>query len=160
MSQPFSKSETSNSVGKTAGSNQIRKVKADNGTRKPSDSIDVNGTIKSCRGNDRAESSLDAESKKELLSTATRNEPNDKKTADQLRNSSLAFAITDLLYNKLRVLDYPMEDPDIQFKSRDKLSKSRKLHMHFACDLQLFPSVAGHDTGHQFLHTGSSCAIC
>jgi len=155
VSQPLSKSEASNSIGKAAGSNQIRKVKADNGTSKPSDSIDVNGTIKGRRGNDRAEPSLesllDAESKKELLSTASRNEPNDKKTADQLRNSSLAFAIMDLLYDKLRVLDYPMEDPDIQLKSRDKLSKGRLLPMHFACDLQLFPSVAGHDTGHQFL---------
>jgi len=155
VSQPLSKSEASNSIGKAAGSNQIRKVNADNGTSKPSDSIDVNGTIKGRRGNDRAEPSLesllDAESKKELLSTANCNEPNVKKTADQLRNSSLAFAIMDLLYDKLRVLDYPMEDPDIQLKSRDKLSKGRLLPMHFACDLQLFPSVAGHDTGHQFL---------
>lgn len=155
VSQTLSKSEASNPIGKTAGSNQIRKVNAVNGTSKPSDSIDVNGTIKGRRGNDRAEPSLesllDAESKKELLSTATHNEPNDKKTADQLKNSSLAFAIMDLLYDKLRVLDYPMEDPDIQLKSRDKLSKGRLLPMHFACDLQLFPSVAGHDSGHKFL---------
>lgn len=175
VSSPLSKSEvpnaigkaaSSNAIGKAASSNQIRRVKADNGTSKPSlESVDVNGVVvKGRRGNNRAvepslESLLDAEAKKEmlLLSTAmlsnnnNNNESSEKKIADQLSNSSLAFAIMDLLYDKLRVLDYPMEDPDIQLKSRDKLSKGRLLPMHFACDLQLFPSVAGHDKGHQFL---------
>ena len=151
---PLSKSEASNAMGKAVGSNQSRRVKVDNGMSKSIESL------KGRRGNnDRVEPSLesllDAESKKELstaAAAATPNEPNDKKTADQLRNnSSLAFAIMDLLYDKLRVLGYPMEDPDIQLKSKDKLSKGRLLPMHFACDLQRFPSVAGHDTGHQFL---------
>lgn len=50
----------------------------------------------------------------------------------------------DTLYTKLLILNYPMDDPYIksEYKSTNSC-RGRLLPFHFACDLQIYPTVAG-----------------
>lgn len=61
-----------------------------------------------------------------------------------LADSAPAFAVMDSLYTKLLLLRYPMEDPYIksEYKSNNSC-RGRLLPFHFACDLQIYPTVAG-----------------
>lgn len=81
------------------------------------------------------------------------NRTNSKKFTEHFQNTSQSFALMEVLYNKLVVLGYPMEDPYVKAKdaASDFRSRGRLLPIHFACDLQVFPSVAGHQSGYQFL---------
>ena len=78
---------------------------------------------------------------------------NGKKFSEHFQNTSVAFAAMEILYGKLTVLGYPMEDPRVRVekKSKEMISRGRLLPMHFACDLQIFAAVAGHSNGYQFL---------
>ena len=73
------------------------------------------------------------------------------KLEEHLENASLAFAIMSSVYDKLLLLNCPLNDPNIKEVSRDKVSLGRLLPFHFACDLQLYPSVAGHERGFRFM---------
>ena len=79
---------------------------------------------------------------------------NGQKLADALSGTGPVFVTMELLYAKLCVLNFPLDDPYVkkEFKSREvtKAGRGRLLPMHFACDLQLYPVIAGHDKGYQF----------
>ena len=76
-----------------------------------------------------------------------------KTLEEHLEDSSVAFAVMETVYCKLVALGCPLEDPEVkaEFRSKDWSSRGRLLPMHFACDLQIFPQVAGHDAGYRFL---------
>lgn len=61
-----------------------------------------------------------------------------------LADSAPAFALMDSVYTKLQLLRYPMDDPFIksEYKSNNSC-RGRLLPFHFACDLQIYPTVAG-----------------
>ncbi|KAJ1421397.1 kinase-like domain-containing protein [Ochromonadaceae sp. CCMP2298] len=76
---------------------------------------------------------------------------NGKKLGEHLQHSAPAFALMEVLYDKLNALGYPLEDPYVKEQSRQQASRGRLLPIHFACDLHLFPTVAGHSKGYQFM---------
>jgi serine/threonine protein kinase len=69
-----------------------------------------------------------------------------------LESSSAAFALMDLLYGKLIILGYPMTDAKIDLKMIPSKQRPRGhlLPIHFACNLQLFDKIAGHESNYQF----------
>jgi hypothetical protein len=74
-----------------------------------------------------------------------------KTLEEHLEPNSQAFAVMEVAYAKLLALDCPLDDPHIAAKSKQHGSRGRILPIHFACDLQIFPLVAGHDPGYVFM---------
>jgi hypothetical protein len=74
-----------------------------------------------------------------------------KTLEEHLEPSSQAFAVMEVVYGKLQALDCPLDDPRVTAKSKERGSRGRILPIHFACDLQIFPQVAGHDQGYVFM---------
>lgn len=70
----------------------------------------------------------------------------------QIHGSSVAFALMEVLYTKLVILGYPLDDPDRKGDKVgvDRIGRNKLLPFHFACNLQAFSGVAGHDNNHQF----------
>jgi NIMA (never in mitosis gene a)-related kinase len=79
--------------------------------------------------------------------------PSSSNLAAALENSSQAFAAMDVLYGKLVVLGYPMNDRKIALSSipSSQRAKGRLLPIHFACNLQAFERIAGHEPNYQFV---------
>ena len=61
-----------------------------------------------------------------------------------LKDSYVAFALSEAAYSKLMVLGYPPEGVDVQRGRKAPDGKGRLLPMHFAVDLSALGSVAGY----------------
>lgn len=69
---------------------------------------------------------------------------------EEIAQSGQALALMEVVYSKLVVLRYPMDDPDIKIATRDNLGRGRLLPIHFTCDPKAFGTVAGYERGYVF----------
>lgn len=70
----------------------------------------------------------------------------------QLENAYPAFALMDIVYGKLQLLEYPMTDGKVDQRvipSRQR-ARGHLLPIHFAVNLQIFERIAGHEPNYQF----------
>jgi serine/threonine protein kinase len=85
---------------------------------------------------------------------------------EHLEGSSVAFAVMEAAYDKLVALGCPLDDPAVEaeYRSGAAQGRGRLLPFHFACDLQIFPQVAGHGAGHPFMQFNRfahvACWLC
>jgi len=78
--------------------------------------------------------------------------PQTDKLLQSLESTSPAFVIMDNVYEKLKLLSYPMEDHAIDQKvaHANQRGQGKLLPIHFACNLQLYLKIAGHDQQYMF----------
>lgn len=76
------------------------------------------------------------------------NEATNPKLKEALDNASAAFALMDLTYGKLQLLGYPMAEPGV---TQDRSGRGRLLPFHFAINTNAYQTIAGCNTGYQFV---------
>lgn len=66
---------------------------------------------------------------------------------EEIQNSAQALALMDNVYSKLQLLQYPMNDPEVseEYLANDSRGRGKLLPIHFACSLQSFGNIAGHE---------------
>lgn len=69
---------------------------------------------------------------------------------DEIGQANQAIALMEIVYSKLIVLRYPMDDPDIKLNTREYGGKGKLLPIHFTCDPKAFGTMAGQDRGYVF----------
>lgn len=97
----------------------------------------------------------DAESDGEGVSSRERSQSTTQRAQlasnpEEIAEAGQAMAIMEVVYTKLIMLQYPMDDPNIKQGTRDYRSRGRLLPLHFACDAKALGSIAGQDRGYAF----------